>query len=127
MLRVAAIGIITVLLALQFKDGKKEYGIVLVMAAGFLIFAGVLAQLQDILATVQVFLSGLWGADSYLTILYKLIGIAYLSEFASSLCKDAGYSFLAGQIELAGKLAILTISMPVMRAVLQTIESVLVR
>ena len=54
-----------------------------------------------------------------------MIGIAYLAEFASGICKDAGYSFLAGQIELAGKLTILTISLPVMLAVFDTLKSVL--
>lgn len=125
MIRIAAIGIVAVLLALQFKGGKQEYGIYLVLAAGLLVFTGVVGQLRDILETVRRYLSEIAVVGPYLSILYKMIGIAYVAEFASGICKDAGYSFLAGQIELAGKLTLLTISMPVMMAVFDTIQKVL--
>lgn len=125
MIRIAAIGIVAVLLALQFKGGKQEYGIYLVLAAGFLVFSGMLSQLGGILETIRSYMSEISVSGRYLAILYKIIGIAYIAEFASGICKDAGYSFLAGQIELAGKVTILTISMPVMLAVFDTLKSVL--
>lgn len=125
MLRIAAIGIVAVLLALQFKGGKQEYGLYLVLAAGFLVFSGILSQLGGILSTIRGYLAGISVSGEYMAILYKMIGIAYIAEFASGICKDAGYSFLAGQIELAGKVTILTISMPVMVAVFETLKSVL--
>ena len=125
MLRVAAIGIVAVLLALQFKGGRQEYGIYLALAAGILVFTGVVGQLSDILRVIREYLDTLSVPGSYLTVLYKMIGIAYLAEFASGICKDAGYSFLAGQIELTGKVTILTISMPVVLAVFDTLRRVL--
>ena len=48
-----------------------------------------------------------------------MIGVTYISEFASSLCRDAGYSTVAGQIELVGKLSILTIGMPIVLALFE--------
>lgn len=125
MLRVAAIGIVAVLLALQFKGGRQEYGIYLALAAGILVFTGVVGQLSDILRVIREYLDTLSVPGSYLTVLYKMIGIAYLAEFASGICKDAGYSFLAGQIELTGKVTILTISMPVVLAVFDTLRRVM--
>ncbi len=125
MIRIAAIGIVVVLLALQFKGGRQEYGLYLVLAAGFLIFSSVIGQMSGLLETIRSYLSEISVSGSYLTILYKMIGIAYLAEFASGICKDAGYSFLASQIELAGKLTILTISLPVMLAVFDTLKLVL--
>ena len=50
-----------------------------------------------------------------------MIGVTYLSEFASSLCRDAGYGAVAGQIELVGKLSVLSIGMPVVLALLELI------
>jgi len=50
------------------------------------------------------------------------LGVAYLAEFGSALCKDAGQSAIAGQIELVGKLTILAISMPVVTALFETIS-----
>jgi len=124
-LRIAAIGIVSVLLALQFKGGRQEYGIYLVLVAGVLIFSGVVEQMSEILRVIREYLADLSVPGSYLTVLYKMIGIAYLAEFASGVCKDAGYSFLAGQIELTGKVTILTISMPVVMAVFDTLRRVL--
>ncbi len=90
-----------------------------------MIFSGIIGQISGLLETIRSYLSEISVSGPYLTILYKMIGIAYLAEFASGICKDAGYSFLAGQIELAGKLTILTISLPVMLAVFDTLKSVL--
>lgn len=45
--------------------------------------------------------------DSYLSILLKIIGITYIADFSSNVCKDAGYSAIAGQIEIFGKISIL--------------------
>ena len=61
----------------------------------------------------------------YLEILLKMLGISYLSEFAASLCRDGGYGSAAGQIELFGKLSILVVSMPVVRALLETMGGLL--
>ena len=55
----------------------------------------------------------------YIALLLKMIGVTYLSEFSSSICRDAGYSAVAGQIELVGKLSILTIGMPIVLALFE--------
>ena len=54
-------------------------------------------------------------------ILFKILGVAYLAEFGSALCKDAGQNAISGQIELVGKLTILAISMPVVTSLFETI------
>ena len=61
----------------------------------------------------------------YLTILFKVIGIAYLCEFASNICKDSGYQSVAGHVELAGKLTILVMSMPIIMSLLDTVQGFL--
>ena len=58
----------------------------------------------------------------YLGTLLKMIGITYIAEFSDNICKDAGYSALATQIEMFGKLAILAVSAPVLLALLETIQ-----
>jgi stage III sporulation protein AD len=61
----------------------------------------------------------------YITTLIKIIGITYVAEFASGICKDAGYSAIAGQIEVFAKIAVMALSMPVLIALLETIDSFL--
>ena len=54
-----------------------------------------------------------------------MVGITYVAEFASGICKDAGYGSLGNQIEIFGKLSILGISMPILLALFGTLETFL--
>ena len=63
--------------------------------------------------------------NGYLAILLKMLGVAYVAEFASSICKDAGHQTIAGQIEVYSKIAILALSMPVLKTLLETIGAFL--
>ena len=62
------------------------------------------------------------GLDSeYISILLKMAGIAYLTQFAVSLCRDAGQGAVAGQIGFAGKISMLIVSLPILQALVRTI------
>ena len=60
----------------------------------------------------------------YLSILFKAVGAAYVCEFCSGICKDAGYNGIAGQVETMGKMYILLIGMPVLFALMESIQSI---
>ena len=62
---------------------------------------------------------------SYITTLLKMIGITYIAEFSSGICKDAGYGSLGSQIEIFGKLSVLAVSMPILLALLDTVQQFL--
>lgn len=125
MLKVAALGLITVLLAIQFKTGKSEYGIYIGFAGCLIIFLYGIHKLELILSSLEVLRSYINISDTYIFLLLKIVGITYIAEFSSDLCKDAGYGAIAGQIEFVGKLSILTISMPVLISLLESIQSFL--
>ena len=125
MFQVALIGIAGVLLALQIRSVKPEMAIYLGLATSLLILllaVNKLAAVLEGIRTVQGYLS-IHGA--YIEALLKIIGITYVAEFASDICKDAGYSTLAGQIGIFSKLSILAVSMPVLTALLETIHGFL--
>lgn len=61
----------------------------------------------------------------YLEVLLKMIGITYIAEFSSGICKDAGYGSLGSQIEIFGKLSVLAVSMPILLALLDTVQQFL--
>ena len=121
----AALGIVAVLLAVQFKGLKGEYGTYLSAAAGAVIFSYGLLKLETILEAARQIQEYINVNPVYLTVLVKMIGIAYIAEFASGICKDAGYSSIGAQIEIFGKLSILAVSMPVVLALLETMEGFL--
>lgn len=125
MIKIAMIGIAGVLLALQIKASKPEYAVYLCLGVSLLIFLGVTEQLQGILDGIRELQTYLPLDRSYLKILVKIVGITYIAEFSSDLCKDAGYQTIAGQIQIFGKLSVLAVSMPVLLALLNTIQTFL--
>lgn len=125
MVKVALIGIIVVLLALQFKGGKSEYSIYITIVGGMLIFSLGIGKLEVIMSTIEKIKGYLEINGTYMVILLKMVGITYIAEFASNLCKDAGYGSISNQIEMVGKLTILSMSMPIITALLEIVHDVL--
>lgn len=122
MIKIAAIGVAAAVLAAWIKTIKAEYALWITLAAGIFLGLSVLMKLETIVEELQ-FLQGYFsGFGSYIKILIKIIGITYLSEFSSDLCKDAGANTLATQVELFGKLSILVLCMPILTSLLETIE-----
>ncbi|HWT27861.1 MAG TPA: SpoIIIAC/SpoIIIAD family protein [Mobilitalea sp.] len=125
MLQVAAIGIIAIMLAIIFKKTKEEMSLFISIAACILILLWGISKIEVILDAVNELQGYIKINKAYVGILIKIIGITYVTEFSSSLCKDSGYQAIAEQIELVGKLTILAISMPIMLALLDTINNFL--
>ena len=125
MVRIAMLGIVGVLMALLLKSLKSEYAVYLCLGISLLIFAGVADRLQVIIDGLMEIQNCLPLEVGYIQTLLKIIGITYIAEFASDLCKDAGYQTVAGQIQIFGKLSVLTISIPILSALLQTIQTFL--
>ena len=122
MIKIAILGIVVVLLALPFRIIKGEYSLYLSIAGCILIFYFVLGKMQQVIEMMEKIGASLPIDSGYLGILVKIIGITYITEFSADLCKDAGYSALAGQIAIAGKLSVLGISMPVITALLEMVS-----
>jgi len=112
-IKVAVIGIVYVLLGLQFKTIKSEYGTMVVLVAAICIFFFGITRVNRIIEAVNLVKSGLGISGSYIQMLLKIVGISYICEFSSDICKDSGYSALSNQIHIFGKLSILVISAPV--------------
>lgn len=124
-IQMAGVGVVGTLLALQFKNGKNEYAIYTVIAVSLVLFYGMKDKLELIQDTVSAINSMVNIDTDYVAILLKMIGITYVAEFATGICKDAGYQTIASQIEIFAKLTILTFSMPVLEALLLTIKNFL--
>ena len=125
MVRVALLGIAGVLLALQLKSLKSEYSIYLCLGVSALIFWYMTEQLGSILEGLEMIQDTLPLNAGYIRTLIKIVGITYIAEFASDLCKDAGYQAVAGQIQMFGKLSVLAVSIPILTALLDTVRTLL--
>ena len=118
----AVLGITAVVMAIQIKAVKTEYALYLVLCAAFLIALLGMSRLEQILNMLDTISEYLNIRQVYLGTLLKMVGVVYIAEFASGICKDAGYSAIGTQIEIFGKLSILAVSAPVFVALFETLQ-----
>ena len=125
MIKIAVVGIIAIILAIIFKKGKEEYSLYISIAACVLILIWGVGKLEEIFDAIDRLQGYIQLNKSYVSILMKIIGITYVTEIAAALCRDSGYQAIGEQIEMVGKLTILAISMPIMLAILDTINNLM--
>lgn len=125
-IQIALLGVVGTLIALQFKSGKSEYGIYVSLAVSLFLFLCMLSRLEIFVQTVKKIAEYIKLDAGQMGILLKMAGVTYVAEFASGLCKDAGYQNIAVQIETFTKLTILAIGMPVLLALLELIGDFLI-
>lgn len=125
-IQIALLGVVGTLLALQFKSGKSEYGIYVSLAVSLFLFLCMLSRLEIFVRTVKKIADYIKLDAGQVSILLKMAGVTYVAEFASGICKDAGYQNIAVQIEIFTKLTILAIGMPVLLSLLELIGDFLI-
>lgn len=124
-IKIIGIGLISLVLIIIIKQYRPEFTIYISIIAGILIISLSLEKLAGII-NILTTLSNKTGINSqYLGILLKITGIAILTEFAVSICNDAGESAIATKIDLGGKVIIISISIPIIVALLELIVKIL--
>ena len=123
--QIGVLGIAGALLAIQLKQQKAEFSIYLCVGISLLIFFSIFNYLEIIIETMQEVAATINLDNKYITTLLKMLGVTYVAEFASGICKDAGYQTIASQIEIFSKLTILVLSLAILVALLQTIQNFL--
>lgn len=125
MIKVALLGIIVVMFCVYFKSKQPEISTALALVCCIFIFSFGITKLEVVTTAIKKIQDYVKINNTYVLILFKIVGITYIAEFASGICKDAGYSAIASQIELVGKLSIIAISMPIVLALIDTINEFL--
>ncbi len=120
-----AIGIISVVLSLTVKKQSPQFSLMISIAASVLIFILILPRLAEVLDTFKALAEMIDANISYIMIILKIIGIAYIAEFGSQICIDAGESAIASKIELSGKILIMFISTPILLSLLDMIFGIM--
>lgn len=121
--KIGILGVAGVMLALQFKTSRPEISVYLGVAVCMIIFTFSAGGLASVLRRMQILQEYLGENTEYLSFLLKAVGLTYICEVCASICKDAGYAGIAGQIELFGKLSVLMMGMPVLIAVVENISA----
>ncbi len=120
--KIGIVGMVGVLLAIQFKSNKPEYSYLIGFGICLFIFLTSLRYIANLLEQING-LQGLFKDNyGYFKILLKVIGITYICEFCSGVCSDSGYKSIANQIEVFGKISILLSGMPILLSLIHTIQ-----
>jgi stage III sporulation protein AD len=110
-----------VMLRLLRKEGYTGYAILLSTVVGILVFLYMVNHLKAVLTVLQDLTAGASINFLFLDTLLKVVGIAYIAEFGSQICKDADEGLVASKIEFAGKILILILAVPIILLVLESI------
>ena len=116
-------GLVGILIAMLLKETAPQFSVYISLASCVLIFFFALERLSYLGSSLREIQGLVEIEDSYFeNPAEKWWGVTYIADFSSSLCKDAGYSAIAGQIEFFGKISLLSLSLPVFVTLLRTIE-----
>lgn len=124
-LQVVAFALVAAVLLVVVRQDRPELAVPLGLAAGALIFIFVAARISEVISVLGR-LADRGGTEiSYLGVVLRVIGVAYVAEFGAQVCRDAGEGALAAKVELAGKVAVLLLATPVVLAVLDLVLGML--
>ena len=123
--KIIGVGLIALIMIVILKQYKPEFVIYVSLIAGAIILFMVLDKITGIVTLLSNLANKASMNSEFLLILLKITGIAFLTEFAVSICKDSGETAIANKIDIGGKVVIIAISIPIMSALLELVIKLL--
>lgn len=126
MVKIIVVVLICAMISVLLKTYKPEVSIFFILAVSLFVLFYLVSELEEIVDVLKTFGEKAQIPTAYMGILLKMIGISYLTEFASSLCKDAGQGTLGTNIENMARVSMLILSIPVLKSILDFIDEILI-
>lgn len=124
-MQLIGIAIISTTLCLVIKKDRPEIANFIAIITGITILLSVIFKLNFIMEGIQNLANKANIPTMYISLIIKLIGIAYLMEFAIQLCKDCGENNIASKLEFGGKIIVMTMSFPILLSIIETILNII--
>ena len=122
-LKICAVGICAVVLITLIRIYKPEFTIEAVLCGCLILFFYIINSMKESFSYLEEIYQQLSYGKEYFPIILKALGIAYITEFTSAICSDAGEKAIASKIELAGKIAIFFVALPIFTSLLELLNS----
>lgn len=123
--KIIGISLLTTISILLIKPTKPDIALVVGVAGSVVVFFYIIDLLQQAFGLFE-YIMQITNLDSKLfTILIKIVGVGYITEFSANLCSDSGNSAMASKILLAGKLVIFVMSIPIITSLIELIVSIM--
>ena len=120
-IKIIGIALVALIIIIMLKQYRPEYAIFISLLTGALILLLVMDRLTGIINLIQSIQDKFSINTQFIALLIKITGIAFLSEFAVSICKDSGEGAIASKIELGSKIIIISMSIPIISSLLEII------
>ena len=110
---------------MKLKEQKKEYALYVGLATVVVIFGLIINELASVFDFFKVWQRDLSYGEFYVPVILKILGVAYIADFTSQICRDAGEGAIGGKVELAGKVMVFYLAIPVMTSIMELIRTLL--
>lgn len=124
-IKIIGIGLIALIIIVIVKQYRPEFVIYVSLMAGVFILMLVMDKMGAIIDLLTNLSNKTSINNEFLVLLIKITGIAFLTEFATSICKDSGETAVASKIDIGGKVLIISMSIPIIASLLETILRIL--
>lgn len=124
-LKIAALALTGVMLAALIKNISKEISLYIIFATAVLILLAVIDRLSDMFLFLEGVYANVTYGREFFPVIIKVLAVAYITDFTAQLCKDAGENTVGSKVELAGKITIFYIALPILTAILEMIRQLL--
>jgi stage III sporulation protein AD len=124
-IQVVGVGIVATFLVLVIKETKPLFAFLLATFTGIVIFIALVGKIADVIRVIEQLAIQAKVDNLFFGTILKIIGIAYIAEFGAQVTRDAGQGSIAAKIELAGKLLIMVMAIPIITVIIETIMQIL--
>lgn len=124
-IKIIGIAISAVIMIIIIKQYKPEFAVYISLIASALILFLLMDKLTGIISLLNNLANKMNGSQEFLKILIKITGIAFLTEFAVSICKDSGEGAIGAKVDIGGKVIIIAMSIPIISSMLETLLEIL--
>jgi len=119
--QIVGLALIVTVISVVLKQIRPEIALQLTILASASIFIMVMSKIKVIVDLLQNLADQANISSYYLFIVLKIVGVAYLAEFGAQICRDAGEGALASKIELAAKVAVIALAIPIIVAITESL------
>ena len=123
--KIIGVGLIALIIIIIVRQYKPEFTLYVSLLAGAIILMFLMDKLDAIISLITTLTNKTAINNEFLVLLIKITGIAFLTEFAVSVCKDSGESAIANKIDMGGKVIIVSMSIPIISSLLETVVEIL--
>ncbi|NOJ69153.1 stage III sporulation protein AD [Paenibacillus alvei] len=124
-IQVVGLGLLATILVLVVKEQKPMFAFIISTFAGIAVFLFLIGKIEIVIQVLEDLAERSGIQPIYLKTILKMIGIAYIAEFGAQIVRDAGQDGMASKIELAGKVLIIVLAIPIISVIIETVMKLL--